>query len=199
MNEAEAARGTWYRMHAVFNPAVSVDLSRENAFWIAAENSAGEIVATTCGRIFDWRGSSLADEVRLMYYGGHEVGQECIVTAALAKEISGCVYYGGGGWVSPDHRGSALASLMTHVARAYAGGRWPVDCAMSLIGTYNIEKMQPWKLGYSEYEYKIAFPGYPHGDVESVVCRLKPDEIYADFDRFAVDWREYLRVKKKAA
>ena len=43
-----------------------------------------------------------------------------------------------------------------------------------------------------------VFPGSPLGDVEYVICRLKADEIYADFAKFAADWREYVKVKKPA-
>src|ERR1700730_6569052 len=38
INQAETARGTWYKMHAVFDPNVAIDLTPENSFWIAAEN-----------------------------------------------------------------------------------------------------------------------------------------------------------------
>lgn len=198
VNAAAVAKGTWYKMIDIFDPGLSIDLGPENAFWIAAENEAGDIVATACGRIFWWVNTSLAEEVRLMYYGGREVGQKCIVTAPLASEITGCVYYAGGVWVAPEYRGSGISSLLPHVARAYAAGRWPLDCAMNMINVKMVEKTRPSHYGYSEYSYSVKLPGTPLGDVEYVVCRLKRDEIYADFARFAADWREYVRVKKAA-
>jgi GNAT superfamily N-acetyltransferase len=198
LNEAETAKGTWYKMIDVFDPGLSVDLGPENSFWIAAEDKAGEIVATVCGRVFQWRNTTLADEIRLLYYGGREIGQQCFCTAPLAAEITGCVYYAGGVWVKPDYRGSGISSLLPHVARAYAAGRWPLDCAMNIINVKLIEKTHPSRYGYSEYSYSVRFPGSPLGDVEYVICRLKADEIYADFAKFAADWREYVKVKKAA-
>jgi GNAT superfamily N-acetyltransferase len=198
LNEVETAKGTWYKMIDVFDPGLSVDLSPDNAFWIAAENPAGEIVATVCGRIFNWPRSTLADEVRLLYYGGRDIGQKCVCTAPLAADITGCVYYAGGVWVSPDFRGSGISSLLPHVARAYAAGRWPLDCAMNMINVKLVGKTPPSRYGYSEFSYSVCFPESPLGDVEYVVCRLKADEIYADFTKFAADWREYVRVKKAA-
>jgi hypothetical protein len=200
LNEAETARGTWYKMHPVFDPNASIDLKPENAFWIAAEDDAGEVVATQCGLVFDWTGSSLADEARLMFYGGRDLGQKCVVKTPLAKGVTGWVYYAGGGWVAPEYRGSGLSTLLPHIARAYAVGRWPLDCATALINVKNLVRMQPSKLGYTEYDHSIVYPDYPGGEVEAVVCRLKADEIYADFNRFAADWREYVsRIKRQAA
>jgi GNAT superfamily N-acetyltransferase len=198
VNEAAVARGTWYKMIDIFDPDLSVDLGRDNAFWIGAENAAGEVVATACGRIFDWRRSTLADEIRLMYYGGRDVGQKCIVTAPLASKITGLVYYAGGVWVSPEYRGSGISSLLPHVARAYASGRWPLDCAFNMINVKAVGKTHPSRYGYSEFSRSIAFPGSPLGDTEYVVCRLEPEEMYADFVRFAADWREYIRVRQAA-
>src|SRR5258708_39713454 len=67
INEAETARGTWYKMIYVFDPRVSLDLDPANAFWIAAEDSSGAIVGTICGRVFNWADTTLADHARLMW------------------------------------------------------------------------------------------------------------------------------------
>jgi hypothetical protein len=198
VNKAAVARGSWYKMIDIFDPDLSVDLGADNAFWISAENRKGEIVATVCGRVYDWRNTTLADQIRLMYFGGREVGQTCILTAPLAKEITGCVYYAGGVWVEPEYRGSGISSLLPHVARAYAAGRWPLDCAMNIINVKLVEKTHPSRYGYSEYSYSVRFPESPLGDVEYVICRLKSDEIYSDFARFAADWRAYIGVKRAA-
>jgi hypothetical protein len=196
LNEAEVVKGTWYKMTYVFDYRVSTDLGPANAFWIAAEDRAGEIVATTCGRVYDWKNTTLADEVRLMYYGGRDFGQKCIVTAPLAAKITGCVYYAGGVWVAPAHRGTGLSSLLPHVARAYAASRWPLDCAMNLIDVKVIDKV-PSRYGYSEVSCSVWFPGSPLGDLEDAVCRLTADEIYSDFARFSTDWRDYVRVAQR--
>jgi len=199
INRTAVAKGSWYKMIDIFDPDLSVDLGPANAFWIAAEDREGEVVATVCGRVFDWRHSNLADEIRLMYFGGREVGQTCILTAPVAKEITGCVYYAGGVWVKPECRGTGISSLLPHVARAYAAGRWPLDCAMNIINVKLVEKTNPSRYGYSEWSYSVRFPESPLGDVEYVICRLKSDEIYSDFAKFAEDWRSYIGVKRVAA
>jgi GNAT superfamily N-acetyltransferase len=198
VNEAEASKGSWYKMPDVFDPRVSVDLSPNNAFWIAAEDANGAVVATTCGRIFEWAESSLADEVRLLFYGGRELGQKCVVTAPLASEISGSVYYAGGVWVAPEYRSTGLSSLLPHVARGYAAGRWPINCAMNLTNVNLVEKGLPARYGYNEVSRSVFFPGSPLGDVEYAVCRLRSDDMYADFTKFAANWRDYVGVRRVA-
>ena len=198
LNEAEIAKGTWYKMIDMFDPRLSADLGPRNAFWIAAEDADGDIVATTCGRVYDWSGSTLASELRLMFYGGRDIGQKCTITAPLAHEITGCVYYAGGVWVRPTHRSTGLSSLLPHVARAYAASRWPIDCAMNMINVKLLEKTHPSRYGYSEFSRSVTFPGSPLGDAEYAVCRLKVDEAHADFAKFGDDWQEYLRVRQAA-
>jgi hypothetical protein len=67
---------------------------------------------------------------------------------------------------------------------------------MNLIDVKIIDKV-PSRYGYSEVGRSLWFLGSPLGDLEDAVCRLKADEIYADFARFATDWREYVRVAQR--
>ncbi len=198
VNEAETAKGTWYRMFGVFDPDASLDLGPQTGFWLAGENEAGEIVATCCGRIFDWRNTNLAREIRLAFYGGRDVGQQCLVTAPLATDITGIVYYAVGVWVAPHLRGSGLSSLLPHAARAYAATRWPIECAFNLTQLKTLAKTDPSRYGYSDVSYSVKFPDYPTGCVEAAICRLRQDDMYADFARFAADWRDYVRLKQAA-
>ena len=74
LNKQPTARGNWYRLTHMFNLEYS-DLSAENSYWISGENDHGEIIATQAGRVYYWPDTSLEQEARLMFYGGHEVGQ----------------------------------------------------------------------------------------------------------------------------
>ena len=76
----------------MFNPE-HVELNPENAFWVSGENEDGEIVATFGGRLYDWRGTNLAEQACAMFYG-EDRGQPCIVTAEAAYRISGIVVAG---------------------------------------------------------------------------------------------------------
>ena len=58
-------------------------------------------------RMFDWRGTNLAEQARALFYG-EDRGQPCIVTAEAAHRISGIVTIGGVNWVRPDYRGRQI-------------------------------------------------------------------------------------------
>lgn len=198
LNAEEIRRGTWYKLPDMFNPEVATNL--ENAFWIAGENERGEIVVTACGRVYDWEGTTLADEVRLMFFGGNEVGQVCEVTAPNAFEITGKVYYGGAIWIHPSHRRNGLSSLIAHVARAFAASRWPLDYAVGFVKREMVLKGLAATYGYSPEHimFAVKFPVSAIGPADMAVCSLAGDEIYRDLARFAADWRRYKEVMKDA-
>ena len=52
---------SWFPLVPSFDP-VANELTPENAFWIAGRDRDGEIVATQCARLFDWRGSNFKQE-----------------------------------------------------------------------------------------------------------------------------------------
>jgi hypothetical protein len=125
VNKHAAVRWSWYPLLDIFNPEYS-NLVPENSYWISGEDEHGEIVLTQAGRVYYWPDTTLEQEARMMFCGGHEKGQRCMVTAADAKFIRGVVFYGGSGWVRPDFRGRRLMRLVPRLGRAYALARWPV-------------------------------------------------------------------------
>jgi hypothetical protein len=179
LNDAESARGNWFKLVYMFDPAVS-DLTPENAFWLSAENDAGEIVACQAVRIYHWPNSTLADEARLMFYGGIEKGQRCIVTAKTAHEVRGWVYYGGALWVRPDHRGMGLSTIIPRLVRAYAASRWPIDWTISFVAKVQIEKGITAGYGYTDVSYSIRFPDSDWGDLEVALIRMSSADIFND-------------------
>jgi hypothetical protein len=180
VNKQQTSRGNWFRLVNMFNPEYS-DLSPENSYWISGEDDQGEIVVTQAGRVYYWPDTTLEQEARLMFYGGHDEGQRCIVTATDAKSISGVVFYGGSVWVRPDFRGRRLSQLLPRLGRAYAVARWPVDSGISFVAPALVEKGIAAGYGYKHASYSIAYPESPWGDLEVVLVSLSATEAYADF------------------
>jgi GNAT superfamily N-acetyltransferase len=180
LNKQEAARGNWYRLTHMFNSEYS-DLSPENSYWISGENDNGEIVATQAGRVYYWPETTLEEEARLMFYGGHEVGQRCTVTATDAKVITGVVFFGGSIWIRPDFRGRQISQLLPRLGRAYALARWPVDWGISMVTPVLVDKGVAAGYGYKHLSYSIFYPGSPLGDVEFALVSLSATEAYEDF------------------
>ena len=180
VNKHAAVRRSWHPLMDIFNPEYS-DLVPENSYWISGEDEDGEIVLTQAGRIYFWPITNLEQEARLMFYGGRDKGQECVVTAADAKLISGVVFYGGSGWVRPDFRGKRLMRLVPRLGRAYALSRWPVDWGISFVLPSLVDNGIAAGYGYKRASYSIYFPGSVLGDVNVVLVSVSASQAYADF------------------
>jgi hypothetical protein len=180
INKQQTALGNWFRLVNMFNPEYS-DLSPENSYWISGEDDRGEIVVTQAGRVYYWPETTLEQEARAMFYGGHAEGQGCVVTAKDARSIGGVVFYGGSVWVRPDFRGRRFSEVLPRLGRAYAVARWPVDWGISFVAPILVEKGVAAGYGYKHASYSISFPDSPWGDLEVVLVSLSAEEAYADF------------------
>ena len=183
VNKERTNRGDWFHLLDMFNPQYC-DLTAENSYWISGEDQHGEIVVTQAGRIFYWPETTLEDEARLMFYGGHDVGQQCVVTAPAAKTITGVVFCAGSHWIRPDFRGIHFSQLLGRLGRAYAVARWPVDWAIALIAPALVENGIAAGYGYQHQSRSIFFPASRYGDLEVVVNYLSASEAYADLANF---------------
>jgi hypothetical protein len=180
VNKHAAVRQSWHPLMDIFNPEYS-DLVPENSYWISGEDERGEIVLTQAGRVYYWPDTTLQQEARLMFYGGREKGQRCVVTAADAELIMGVVFYGGSGWVRPDFRGRRLMRLVPRLGRAYALARWPVDWGISFVLPNLVDNGIAAGYGYKRASYSIYFPGSVLGDADVVLVSVSASEAYADF------------------
>jgi hypothetical protein len=180
LNRYEVARGNWYPILDMYNPE-RVDLTPDNSFWISGENKDGEIVVTYGVRMFDWRGTNLAEQARVAFYG-KDLGQPCVVTSQAASRISGIVTMGGVNWVRPDYRGHRLSALIPRIGKTYACGRWPVDWAFGYIARRHIGSVMPSVWGHAHVEDGFSFPGTPYDDIGIAYSNIA--EVYEDIANF---------------
>lgn len=183
VNERGIADGSWYKLPIQFDPRLS-DLTPENSYWISGENEDGEIVLCQAGRIYYWPETTLAQEARLMFFGGREEGQKCVVTAETAHRIRGVVFYGGALWMHPSLRRRFPPGQPGRIGRAYAAARWPVDYSISFMAPQLIEKGHARRCGFAHTSYSVFYPGTPWGDLEFGVTSLSANEAYDDFSDF---------------
>jgi hypothetical protein len=183
LNEREVARGNWFKLVNMYNPA-HCDLSPDNSYWISGENEAGDIVLTQAGRIYYWPETSLAEEAHSMFYAGRGEGQLCNVTAPAAGRIGGVVFCAGTHWIRPDFRGRQLSHLLARLGRAYAMSRWPVDWAIALVAPRLVEKGVSAGYGYRHASPSVFYPASPWGDLEVVLAYLSQNEAYEDIAEY---------------
>jgi hypothetical protein len=182
LNRFEATRGNWYQLPYSFDPE-RTKLGPENAFWISAENQAGEIVATWAARIHYWPESDLAEQARAVFYGVDH-GEPCIVTAPGARAITGFSVFGGCTWVRPDFRGKQLYRLLPRIAKAYAFGQWPLEWSFCFITRELVDRGLAVGYGQKNLSYSIFYPQSPWGDVEFAVAYTSAEDTYAEFADF---------------
>jgi len=176
LNKQQVAAGNWLTVPDAFNPEIA-ELKEDNSFWIAGENDDGEIVVTWASRIHNWLDTTLAEQIRVAWYG-RDFGQPCIVTAEAASRISGIVACSGASWVRPDFRGKHLSHLMPRIGKAYACSRWPLDWAIGFIGLGNVKKGLANSYGQKNLSYSIVYPGSAWGEVALVYTSV--DDVYQD-------------------
>ena len=175
-NKQQIAAGNWLTLPDAFNPD-ACELNEENSFWVAGENDDGEIVVTWAARIHNWLDTTMADQMRVAWYG-KDLGQPCIVTAEAASLISGVVACAGASWVRPDFRGKHLSHLMPRIGKAYACSRWPIDWAVGFIGLGNVDKGLANSYGQKNLSYSIVYPGSSWGEVALVYTSAA--DVYRD-------------------
>lgn len=180
LNRQQTAAGTWLTIPDAFNPAVA-DLTPENAFWVAGESEDGDIVVTWASKIYDWSDTTLADQIRVAWYGRDE-GQPCIVTAEAASRITGIVSCAGASWVRPDFRGKHLSHLMPRIGKAYICSRWPIDWAIGFISLTNVDKGLAASYGQKNLSYSIVYPGSSWGEVALVYTSTA--DVYRDLESY---------------
>jgi len=182
LSREHAARGSWYPVVDMFNPEC-MELNPENAFWISGEDADGEIAVTWGARIYNWQGTSLAEQACAMWYG-KDRGQPCVVTAPAAEMISGVCVCGGASWVRPDFRRLHLSKLVPRIGKAYACARWPIDWSFCYVTRAHVEKGLAASYGQKNLSYSIYYPETSFGEI--VLAYTPIEGVYEDMANFLI-------------
>ena len=148
---------SWFPLVPSFDP-VANELTPENAFWIAGRDRDGEIVATQCARLFDWRDSNFKQEfesLRLVYQDPdiERLPEECAFSEAPSgHRISGLVCFSGGAWYRPDYRGRGLSAITPRLSRTIAYTQWNTDFTIGFAEPALVEKGVVARYGYTRVE-----------------------------------------------
>ncbi|MBP2291060.1 hypothetical protein [Azospirillum rugosum] len=111
--------------------------SSSPAFWIAATDATGEVVATQGVVLLDCSkvsfGERLGDLTAFHDAGRAPVGEWCFCASEAAFDTTGRVAFVVAGWVRPDWRGKGLFHPMAALMRLAAWARWDVHWWAGLV------------------------------------------------------------------
>jgi len=195
---------TWGPTFPGFDPMHN-DLTPENSFCLLGRNAQGDVVATQCGRFYDWTGTSYEEEARsfrMLYRDPCTQklpDERCEVTALAAKGIGGRVLYSGGAWYRPDFRGIGLVEILPRMARALAQARWNIECTVTTMVEHNVKKGVYPRNGYHNIEWDVRFIGTRIGTIRFALLWTKRDEMLQDLRSFLSDFEVGVGHGKRAA
>ncbi len=184
----EANRSSWIPLFPTFDPRFST-LTAENSFCLMGRNSAGEIVSTQAGRLFDFGSSNLARSCETMQFlyddprGQALPDESCEVTAASAFQIKGRATFIGGLWYRPDIRSLGLSPLMARIGRMYAYTRWLPDFSTAMISDAN-RKLRPAESGHANVDWEVILKNSRLGSVRMALIWSSGDWILQDMTQF---------------
>lgn len=139
LNRQEAAKGNWYPLLPMFDPAVC-ELNESNAYWISGVNEQGETVVAQAGRLFDWHGTTLAKNLDTILYAGFDKHPPLDIDCPSADGVSGTVCFSGSTWFRPDYRRLGLSRILPRVSRVFAYGNFNTDWTISIVPRNLVEK-----------------------------------------------------------
>jgi hypothetical protein len=184
----ERMRGGKYKL-GIFHPAYST-LGEGNAYWIEGLDRSGRRVATQAGRLFEWRRTSLAEELCAlrMFYADPATDalpdEHCTIESASAPRIRGRVTYSGGSWYDDDFRGCGLSAILPRISRAYAYTRWASEFTISFVEDVLVRKSVVKRYGYTNVEPGIRFRKTLMADMDLNLVWMDTAEMLADLAAF---------------
>jgi hypothetical protein len=200
-----ANRDNWGPLIPLFDPA-NGPLHDDFAFCLIGRNRAGEAVATHAVRLYDWVGTSFAEEaesLRLFYPNppSHEFPLEtCTVSASSARKVTGRVAYSGAAWVRPDFRGRALALVLPRMAKAYAFTRWRPDYIVSWMTEATYKRGLIAHVGYTTVDWDIQMRNSFVGDLRFAFLSMREEGLLDYVRSFSASLAQIdVRVGKRSA
>ena len=135
-----------------------VRLNIEDAYWVEAVDRAGNTVATQATKLFDWRETNLADEIRSLRPFFADPAPHLAEGSRIdfkdqgAHAVSGIVVAGGAVWVHPHYRRTGVALVVPKISRAHAYARWPI------AGNWAVMEPKTLAQGFAE-EHRLSIVG----------------------------------------
>ena len=159
-NRANTAN--WRPLMPNCHPAYGVT-TPENSINVIGRNAKGEVVAANSIVRYDWRATDYIEEtesLRLLYADPtsmRQSGEKCVVTAAMAREITGIVAFSGAAWLRPDYRGLGLAQLMPRFIKACAAARWQLDWIFGMMAEDIYRRGHSKHFGFDREEWELKW------------------------------------------
>jgi hypothetical protein len=180
----EANRASWFPLIGMFDPRNGM-LTPETAFCVLARNGAGEIVASHACRLYDWTGTTLADEaasLRIYYPDAERMkrpGEALIVKTNRNHLITGRVAFSGAAWIRPDQRGKGLSAILPKIAKVTAFTRFSPDLICGLM-TENVHKsgFAP-RFDYPNVDFEVQMINNHMGTFRMAVVWMEGGDILA--------------------
>ena len=183
LNLEECRRGNWYRLPPMFDRRY-VDVGMHNAFWLSGEDVNGDVVVTQAARVYDWRGTSLAEQARELFYEGQDHDLPCHVTVPGAEHVRGMVCYSGSTWFHPNYRRLGMSRMLPRISRTLAAATWGTDWTMSLVQRHLVDIGLARAYGYKSVDFSVLYPGSPWGDLNFALVRMNALEMLRDAEDF---------------
>jgi hypothetical protein len=185
----EKHRDCWYQLAPVFNPAFNT-VPPEECFWLAGYDEAGDIVATDATRFFDWSGTDLMTEftgLRLWYDEPERCrmpDEQCLMTAAEGRQITGRSAFSGCIWYRPDFRGRGLSTIMPRINRTVALALWGIDFNIGIVENFIVESGLLAQYGFTNHAPGVGLRNGRKADMDLHLIWMERDEIIADLARW---------------
>lgn len=173
---------SWLPLLPAFDPACC-NLSPDRAFCWLGRDTAGKVVVTQAGRLFDWHDTSFYDaagSLRLMYDDpdrDRRPGESAVITAEKTRVITGRVAYSGAVWWHPSRRGSQLPALMSRLSRLYALTTWDVDFASGIMSAEVFGGGLARKTGHFNVDWSLSMANTRWGDFRWAILWMTRQEL----------------------
>ena len=182
-------RDTWRPLLPIFDPVYS-DLNEANSYCLVGRNSGGQVVATQCGRLYDWRHTDFFEEAKTMrlFYPDSmrpaRLTESAVITAKRTRCISGQVVFSGGGWYRPDFRKRNLGAILSRVSRALAYTRWKTDVTVTIMAEGVFNGGLGLRAGYTNFDWALDLNNFAVGTVRTAVLWMPRAQMLEDLSWF---------------
>ena len=192
----QANSDTWRPITTSFRSDIG-GASNSTGLVVFGRDHHGEIVATQATRLFDWHDTHFKDEAESLrfFYADPDrdkgAGEQCIVTAPDASEVTGAIVLSGAIWYRPDFRGAGLANIIPRFIRTCSYLQWDLDEFIAIVTSENVAKAFDKRTGLPAPTRSVILrnhPTIPDGDLETLLSRLTPAQLIDDLATFVADY-----------